>query len=168
MQVFSEISPAVWGALAEDQRARVRRLSCWSLDDVRTRVMRRLGWSDSLADEAVREYRKFLTLILLGPDEDYGISAVVDEVWHQHILDTMDYTEMCARVFGAMVHHRPAGLSGDVDLEPYRRRTTQNLSRVFSGPVNKLWSNEAHGLAKCCSHIRSQEMLTFSASAAQG
>lgn len=36
---------------------------------------------------------------------------IIDEMWHEFILVTRDYTEFCEKMFGRYIHHRPS--SGD-------------------------------------------------------
>ena len=41
---------------------------------------------------------------------------MIDEVWHQHILDTNAYAEDCERIFGHFLHHYPYfGMEGEED-----------------------------------------------------
>lgn len=32
----------------------------------------------------------------------------IDEMWHEHILDTRKYSDDCQTVFGYYLHHTPA------------------------------------------------------------
>src|SRR5882672_8892843 len=58
-------------------------------------------------DVAERDYRRFLTLHLRYPDRTLVPSALLDLVWHYHILDTRKYMEDCERIFGYYLHHDP-------------------------------------------------------------
>ena len=42
---------------------------------------------------------------------------VIDEMWHEFILVTRDYTEFCDSMFGRYIHHRPEG-DGDGKPDP--------------------------------------------------
>ncbi len=67
-------------------------------------------------DVAERVYRQFLTLRQRNPSAVLVPSAMVDLVWHYHILDTRKYIEDCNRLFGSYLHHDPYfGLKGDED-----------------------------------------------------
>jgi hypothetical protein len=59
------------------------------------------------AEVAACEYRRFLTLHLRYPDRTLVPSALIDLVWHYHILDTRKYIEDCNRIFGHYLHHDP-------------------------------------------------------------
>jgi hypothetical protein len=52
-------------------------------------------------------YRRFLTLHLRYPGRTLVPSALIDLVWHYHILDTKKYWEDCQRIFGYFLHHDP-------------------------------------------------------------
>lgn len=52
-------------------------------------------------------YRHFLQLIALHPDAIIVPTEEIDEVWHQHILDTERYQPDCVRIFGYPIHHYP-------------------------------------------------------------
>lgn len=65
-------------------------------------------------DVAERDYRRFLTLHLLYPETTLVPSALIDLVWHYHILDTRKYTADCERIFGYFLHHDPYfGIEGE-------------------------------------------------------
>ena len=74
------------------------------------------GWSRDKADAVEKEYRRFLCLMKLYPDEDTAPLVDVDTFWHYHILDTMKYAADCDRVFGYFLHHYPyVGMRGGDD-----------------------------------------------------
>jgi hypothetical protein len=145
--------PVALTDLSADQRQRLACVAGWDLGDVRARVQRRLGWSNSLADEAILEYRKFIMLVALHPNRGYGMSEIIDEVWHQHILDTRDYWSMT--VVGAMIHHEQSPLDAGIDLSSSLAATRHDLLQTFGGPISTLWPSKpnAHAVAKCCGHV---------------
>jgi hypothetical protein len=49
------------------------------------------------------QYREFL--YVAGTNDRARPTKEVDQMWHQHILDTRAYHEDCNRVFGKMIHH---------------------------------------------------------------
>ena len=73
-------------------------------------------WTDDALALADREYRRFLTLKFLHPGREFVPTEFVDEVWHQHILDTAAYHVDCHAIFGRFLHHYPYyGMSGPTD-----------------------------------------------------
>src|SRR5687768_7823975 len=72
------------------------------------------GWSMEMANRIEREYKRFLTLLVRYPDKPIAPTHEVDEMWHQHILDTRKYATDCENVFGRFLHHYPyLGLQGE-------------------------------------------------------
>ena len=90
------------------------------------------GWTQARADAAEREYRRFLYLMKLYPDELTAPSVEVDTFWHQHILDTAKYARDCDTVFGYFLHHYPyLGLRGATD-EALRQRAGQRMRALYA------------------------------------
>jgi hypothetical protein len=74
------------------------------------------GWSQEKTNAVEKEYRRFLCLMKLYPDEDSAPTMDVDAFWHYHILDTMKYAADCEKVFGYFLHHYPyVGMHGEDD-----------------------------------------------------
>lgn len=64
-------------------------------------------WTTETLDAAEREYRRFLALKKAFPAREFVPTKLVDEFWHQHILDTAAYATDCESIFGRFVHHYP-------------------------------------------------------------
>jgi hypothetical protein len=74
------------------------------------------GWTRRKANAVEFEYRRFLFMIKMYPDEQISPVEDVDTFWHYHILDTMKYAADCDAIFGHFVHHYPyAGMGGHDD-----------------------------------------------------
>lgn len=79
------------------------------LERIRCKTEHVLGWDVVRGIKAEMEYRRYLTLLLLYPDQQIAPpSDDADEIWHSHILDTMAYEKDCERLFGAFLHHVPS------------------------------------------------------------
>jgi hypothetical protein len=66
------------------------------------------GWSGSRPADAEDWYRKFLKLCYLHPHQRVAaIDDDADDLWHQHILDTVIYQRDCNAVFGNYLEHVP-------------------------------------------------------------
>lgn len=93
-------------------------------------------WTDAVIAEAEEGYRRFLALNLLYPEATLAVNRVLDEYWHNHILDTRKYAEDCDLVFGELLHHYPYfGLPGERD-------EGENVAAF--GVTKKIWE-EAFG-----------------------
>lgn len=74
------------------------------------------GWSLAKTEAVEREYRRFLILMKMYPNEPTAPLEDVDTFWHYHILDTMKYAADCESVFGYFLHHFPyVGMRGEED-----------------------------------------------------
>jgi hypothetical protein len=87
------------------------------LEPVKTKLMHAASgerWSRAQADAVEKEYRRFLCLMKLHPDEAFAPTMDVDTFWHYHILDTLKYARDCTHAFGYFIHHDPhVGLEAD-------------------------------------------------------
>jgi hypothetical protein len=90
-----------------------------NLDAIKTKLMHAQsgeGWSREKADAVEKEYRRFLCLMKLYPNEATAPLVDVDTFWHYHILDTLKYAADCTHVFGYFLHHYPyIGMRGEGD-----------------------------------------------------
>ena len=69
----------------------------------------RRAWDAAEVLRTARLYRNFLTLHAVHPTGEPEVSptAPIDEVWHNHILDTRAYERDCHAIFGGLLHHDP-------------------------------------------------------------
>lgn len=73
------------------------------------------GWPPPRVAEGEHLYRRYLALKIVYPEKVLRPTPLIDDFWHQHILDTEAYTSDCRRLFGRYVHHYPyGGLIDDV------------------------------------------------------
>lgn len=95
----------------------MRKIATLNLDQVKIKLMHRQsgeGWSAARADAIEVEYRRFLCLLQMYPQEAIAPLVDVDIFWHYHILDTRKYAADCQQAFGHFVHHNPhIGLGED-------------------------------------------------------
>jgi hypothetical protein len=65
------------------------------------------GWDPARRTAAEAGYRRFLALKYVCPTASLRPSDDVDEIWHQHILNTRQYAKDCSGLFGGFLHHQP-------------------------------------------------------------
>jgi hypothetical protein len=103
------------------------------------RVSDPVSWPEEKIEEAERLYRRFLALNLLHPGVDLVPSQLLDEFWHQHIIDTRKYAEDCERLFGGLLHHDPYfGINGEEDRANHAvatERTRRLWLEAFGEPL---------------------------------
>jgi hypothetical protein len=89
--------------------------------------MRVQHWDESKARKIFKAYRQFLVLKKIKEDWNAEIlspSAEVDLMWHQHILDVVNYSHDCMLLCGHVIGHNPDG-GLDASARAERRRVTQ-------------------------------------------
>jgi len=128
------------------------------LEPIKTKLMHvesGEGWSLEKANAVEKEYRRFLCLMKMYPDEPIAPRVDVDTFWHYHILDTMKYAVDCEQAFGCFVHHYPyVGMRGDDD-EQFRIDSGERMQRLYEAtfgeayPVADAVPVEASGTAYC-------------------
>lgn len=69
-----------------------------------------------LVDQGLRDW--FTCCAWRGKRQIGMPSKLVDEVWHELILDTTSYVAFCRTVFSSYLHHFPDGKSGAVGPSP--------------------------------------------------
>jgi hypothetical protein len=97
------------------------------------------GWTQEKADTVEKEYRRFLCMMKLYPDEDIAPVMDVDIFWHYHILDTMKYAVDCEKVFGYFQHHYPyVGLRGGDD-EQFRIESGERMRELYEATFGDVY-----------------------------
>jgi len=101
------------------------------------------GFTVAQSALAEGEYRKFLALHLMYPEADIVPCHLVDDIWHQHILDTIAYREDCDAIFGRFLDHFPYfGMRGDDDAKALFDAYEDTLSKyelAFGLPPEGTW-----------------------------
>lgn len=96
-------------------------------------------WTDEVLAETEASYRRLLALNALHPSETIVVNKILDDYWHQHILDTRKYAADCQQVFGYFLHHDPYfGLNGEEDRQRNREgfaATQQLWEETFGAPL---------------------------------
>lgn len=104
------------------------------------------GYDLARLDVMEREYRKFLALHLAYPEMAVVPCEPVDEMWHQHILDTAAYRDDCDAIFGRFLDHYPYfGMRDEADardLDAAYERTVECYVDAFGEPPADTWLME--------------------------
>lgn len=113
----------------------------WSL--VRHQPEQRL-----LIDVIERELKRFLSLPTLVPEPDYPLAPplLVDELWHELIINTPKYRSLCGAVYGMYLDHTPnpngqarelARTAGEI-----AEYTRSLIARYYGGLVQVIWATD--------------------------
>lgn len=112
------------------------------------------GWSLEKANAVEKEYRRFLCLMKMYPDEDTAPLVDVDTFWHYHILDTMKYAADCEQAFGYFLHHYPyVGMRGEDD-EQFRLDSGDRMRELYEATFGETYpgavAQAADGVTAWC------------------
>lgn len=123
-------------------------LPTFPLDKIVARVRdEHQSWSASRLANAELEYRQFLALSKTAEGHGLIPSKDADEIWHSHIVHTIDYVRDCQSYFGYYLHHVP---TGENSVEEVKRCDELYKASFGRGILSK-------GAAKCdgnCSACR--------------
>ncbi|SDC76271.1 hypothetical protein SAMN05428966_102282 [Massilia sp. PDC64] len=116
------------------------------------------GWSLEKANAVEKEYRRFLCLMKMYPDEDTAPLVDVDTFWHYHILDTMKYAADCEQAFGYFLHHYPYVGMGGEDDEQFRLDSGDRMRELYEATFGETYpgaiAQAADGASAYCASPR--------------
>jgi hypothetical protein len=106
------------------------------------RCQRAHGWDSALASRVFVSYSQFLDLKVILEDIDakyLSPSFLVDQMWHQHLLDNRHYERFCHSVCnGRQIYHDPEG-GDDVMTRQMRVEQTQSaLKNRFDEAIDRM------------------------------
>jgi hypothetical protein len=119
-------------ALSVEEKRCIDLISTYDLSPIREKIVKDNVLPESIVDEAILEYRKYMILLRLGFQQLVMCSHEVDEVWHTHILFTQSYAEFCYQAFGGFVHHDPV-----ISLIPVAE--LNNATEAFFGAYREVF-----------------------------
>jgi hypothetical protein len=72
-------------------------------------LVKRKGKDYDNIEEIGNQYKEFWRLVKENPNEKIEpLSKEMDDLWHEHILDTKLYASDCKRILGFFMHHAPS------------------------------------------------------------
>lgn len=102
----------------------------------------RFNWSSEFTTRAVDAYKKFIYLSAISI-EPVSPSAVIDEVWHLHLVYTQSYwKEMCGEILHKEIHHNPGnGRKGENEeyQQIFMQTCTLYLQEFGEHPDPEIW-----------------------------
>jgi len=78
-----------------------------------------------------KEYKKFLFLCFKYQEKAIVPSKLVDDFWHQHILDTGKYKDDCFDLFGYFLHHFPYFGMRDKKVEEVHEEAIKETQELY-------------------------------------
>jgi hypothetical protein len=103
------------------------------------RLKERLGYGEDSARAAWTEFLRFL--VACGDaNKTLAPSRMVDEIWHEAILDTRNYASTCQKLCGRFIHHVPITRA---DHAAYARTLTV-LRKTFGSLDSRFWPSSSN------------------------
>jgi hypothetical protein len=90
------------------------------------------------ANDVFVETKRWLWLIRQSESSSLAITdplVIIDEMWHNFVLFTPDYTRHCFDLYGCYIHHAP---TTEREKSRWDRRLKRNPSRVREEQLRKL------------------------------
>jgi hypothetical protein len=118
------------------------------LEPIKVKLMHKQsgeGWGRAQVDAVEVEYRRFLHLLKVFPDEQVAPRFDVDIFWHYHILDTLKYAVDCEQVFGYFLHHYPYSALGGEDDEADHHRTGARMQELYEATFDQAYIRQGEG-----------------------
>jgi hypothetical protein len=109
-----------------------------------TRLEERIGLDIAVARQLFEETKRFLYLCATS-DSPMAPTARIDEVWHNFMLYSEDYTQFCESQFGFVIHHRPWS-NAEVAASDWSivHRTRRRAEDVFGPDLSSDWDYAVH------------------------
>ena len=111
-----------------------------NLESIDSRIEGNKQYIEGLKDETL----KFLSIA--SQNNNVAPSKIVDEYWHEMVLNTQLY-EAVSNDIGGFVHHVP---TNKPETEAYAR-TIALYKNIFGEPVKEYWKKEAADCESFCS-----------------
>ncbi len=106
------------------------------------RCMRTYGWDEVKTRKVLNAYRQFITLKKEHEDWDAKILSpcyLVDQMWHSHILDVLNYYHDMMLLCGRVVGHDPDGALDYVAKQKRDETTRKALQERFGSYDEEVW-----------------------------
>jgi hypothetical protein len=88
------------------------------------------GWTLERIDAAIIDYKRYMAITKALDGYQLVPNGEIDRIWHEHILDTRQYSKDCLELFGGFLHHYPYfGMRGESDKSQWE--DTSTLSNDF-------------------------------------
>lgn len=130
--------------LTQEKKEKVSQCLEWNLEKPKKFLIARKGFDKDYVENLEIEYKRYLAIKALNPNEYFPISNSVDELWHAHILFTEDYRKMSNELIGNYFNHYPTITDDEaIELEPYYfNDTLVKYEQLFGKPSEEFWPHE--------------------------
>lgn len=107
-----------------------------------TRLANENYWTENFSQKAILEYKKFIYLAAIS-DWMVSPSTIVDTVWHQHLIFTTSYADLCT-IAGKQIQHIPSTHNRNefAQFKRAKELTQQLYESNFGYQPEELWNYE--------------------------
>lgn len=120
------------------------------------------NWSAEFTQKAIEEYKRFVYLCCISSN-GASPSAIVDKVWHMHLIYTQNYWEdFCPNILERNLHHHPStgGSSENVKHQNWFSETLENYRKVFlQEPPADIWNSQIPRLKPKFSWLKNLKLI---------
>lgn len=98
-------------------------------------------WTEIYTFRTIQEYKKFIFLAMVA-DHVVSPSAIVDRVWHYHLLYTHSYWDkFCGELLQKGIHHSPSlgGKNEGLKYQHFYELTLETYQKYFGNPPADIW-----------------------------
>jgi len=110
----------------------------YQFDPLVHRMVDKYGWAEEKSREVFEDLKRFLYLSTVS-NKPIAPSEIIDEIWHNFILFTLDYGEFCTNRVGNFIHHRPRRRDDPASTRNIKADTLA-LARDVFGTLSLNWS----------------------------
>lgn len=131
----------------------------FEMPQVIARCKRDHGYSDEVMIVLEKEFKRYLALFALSPNETFGkgmYCKAVDNLWHSFILFTAEYDDFCNKYIGVFVHHVPE-VDDDENMSLEEQEESLKEFRVFVKNYEQTFHEEIHPIWFSDMKLESQE-----------
>lgn len=120
-------------------------------------------WTKAFTESAILEYKKFMYLAAVA-DVMVSPSAIVDVVWHQHLIFSKSYHDFC-QLLGKDIQHVPSthDKAQLVQFKKAEERTKEQYAEHFGEQPESIWAygNMLAGLKLRPANVKPRFLILF-------
>lgn len=117
----------------------------WDMLRVKQKLINERGVTAKYADQAEREWKKYVVMALVHPGIEFPMGEPVDEIAHEHLLDTRNFRAFCNAIHpGLRIDHQPTVDEQErTELLPEYHSVTIPVMEHLFGEINQeFWPRE--------------------------
>jgi uncharacterized protein involved in tolerance to divalent cations len=118
----------------------------FDMSDIVARYRHDYEVPEIVAREHETELKKYLALCAAHPGKHYGMTPVIDDLWHTFLVFTREYARFCKQVAGRFLHHAPTKDEEKRDGSAVQNylMLLEDYTEVFGDPPAHIWPRPNH------------------------